>query len=100
MRKMRTAFFPCTVTRCSGLWPCTSALGLITRNSSAGRTKLAPSSNVTASSPRSLSTLSSVGQGSLSTIGLTEIDLTLDGMAQPGALPGQHHVDLEHPLAT
>src|SRR4029077_19379221 len=91
---------PGTVTRSCELWPCTSALGLITRNNSAGTLKLAPSSKLTASSLRSLSTLSSVGQESLFTIGLAEIDLAFDDVTQPGTLPGQHHLDLELPLTT
>src|SRR5680860_280585 len=59
---MWTFFLPGTVMRCSGLWPCTSALGLITRSSSAGRVKLCPSSKLTARLRFSASSLSSVGQ--------------------------------------
>src|SRR5262249_38119857 len=99
MRKIRTDFFPGTVTRSDGLCPCTSALGLITRSSSAAKVKPAPSSKLTVRSTRSLSTLSSVGQGSPSAISLAKIDLALDHVMQSGALPGQHHLDLQHTLA-
>src|SRR5262245_27962479 len=61
---MPTDFLPATVTRCSALWPCTSALGDRTRKNSAGSAKLLSSSKVTVRTRRSLSSRSSVGHGS------------------------------------
>src|SRR5665648_987897 len=83
---MRTSFLPGTVMRCSGLWPCTSAFGLITRSSSAGRVKLCPSSKRTARLRFSASSLISVGQ-------VTSVSLWQ--LARVPALPapsGRRHV--------
>src|SRR3954449_11661935 len=98
---MRTAFLPGTVTRSSGLWPWTSALGLMTRNSSAGMTKFEPSSKLTVSSLRALSTLSSVGQGSRSAIFmvLAQIDLAFDHVIEARSRGRQYGLHLECALA-
>src|SRR5262245_59049674 len=98
MRAMPTFFLPATVTRCSGLWPCTSALGESTRSSSAGIVKLFPSSKVTVRTRLSLSSLSSVGQGSAMGIPprrLTEVYVAFDHVVEAGAHGGQHHLHLE-----
>src|SRR6476620_6615496 len=60
---MATSFLPATVLRSSGEWPCTSALGLLTRKYSALRSNVSPLSNVIVSVLRSLCKRSSVGQG-------------------------------------
>src|ERR1044072_8024690 len=58
-----TFFFPGTVLRSSGEWPCTSALGLFTRRYSAGNAKRSPPSNATLSVFLSLERRSSEGHG-------------------------------------
>src|SRR5262245_46381577 len=60
---MATFFLPATVLRSSGEWPCTSALGLVTRKYSALSSKLSPLSNTMVSALRSLCSRSSVGHG-------------------------------------
>jgi hypothetical protein len=53
---------PGTVLRSDGLWPWTSADGLVTRRYSAGSAKAEPSSNAMLRLRRSLARRSSVGQ--------------------------------------
>src|SRR5215475_2438830 len=60
---MATFFLPATVLRSSGEWPCTSALGLVTRKYSALSSKLSPLSKTMVSALRSLCSRSSVGHG-------------------------------------
>src|SRR5919201_3961546 len=60
---MPTSFLPGTVLRSSGEWPCTSALGLVTRKYSADKSNDSPLSKATVSVLRSLCNRSSVGQG-------------------------------------
>src|SRR5262245_20277398 len=60
---MATSFLPATVLRSSGEWPCTSALGLLTRKYSALRSKVSPLSKAMVSALRSLCNRNSIGQG-------------------------------------
>src|SRR5882724_10452045 len=60
---MATSFLPATVLRSSGEWPCTSALGLLTRKYSALRSNVSPLSKATVSALRSLCNRNSVGHG-------------------------------------
>src|SRR5262245_55667597 len=97
---MPTDFLPATVTRCSALWPCTSALGDRTRKNSADSAKLLPSSKVTVRTRRSLSSRSSVGHGSaIACTGSAEVDRAVDHMLELGALGREHHLHLELALA-
>src|SRR5665647_2660373 len=59
---MPTLILPGTVLRSAGEWPCTSALGLLMRRYSAGRSKLPSPSKETVSVLRSLCRRNSVGQ--------------------------------------
>src|SRR5581483_9054263 len=59
---MPTSRLPGTVFRSSAEWPCTSALGLLIRRYSAGRSNFWPSSKLTVSVLRSLCRRTSVGQ--------------------------------------
>src|SRR5690242_18163723 len=71
-----TSRLPGTVLRSSAECPCTSALGLFTRRYSAARSKRSPLSKDTVSVRRSLCSLSSVGQPSMSAIVPVSVDET------------------------
>src|SRR5262245_18544804 len=58
-----TFFLPATVLRSAGEWPCTSALGLLTRRYSALRSNVSPLSKAMVSALPSLCNRSSVGHG-------------------------------------
>src|SRR5262245_41407897 len=60
---MPTFCLPATVLRSLGEWPCTSALGLLTRKYSALSSNVSPLSNAIVSALPSLRSRNSVGQG-------------------------------------
>src|SRR5262245_56340033 len=71
---MATSFLPATVLRSSGEWPCTSALGLLTRKYSALRSNVSPLSKAMVSALRSLCNRNSVGQGAASVISSSSLE--------------------------
>src|SRR4051794_39810370 len=70
-------WLPGSVLGSSGAWPWTSALGLLIRRYSAGRSKVSPLSNATVRALRSLRSRSSVGQGEFSSLTAIAADLSL-----------------------
>src|SRR5260370_40456228 len=88
---MATLRLPATVLRSSGEWPCTSALGLLTRRYSASSSKLSPLSKATMSALRSLRSRSSVGQGftaaSLISISPAEMSSSFTHLQAPSRYP-------------
>src|SRR5215475_6336326 len=96
---MATFFLPATVLRSSGEWPCTSALGLLTRKYSAVSSKRSPLSKATVSTLRSLCSRSSVGQG-LAAPSLNSISVSVSpGWAVAdaiGALGRRLDVEIDH----
>src|SRR5437016_14308440 len=85
---MATSFLPAIVLRWSGEWPCTSALGLLTRKYSALRSNVSPLSKATVSALRSLCNRNSVGHG---------CDAAL--LTSVSCLDGQFDVKVNHPNA-
>src|SRR5215470_6426257 len=92
---MATFFLPATVFRSSGEWPCTSALGLLTRKYSAASSKRSPLSKATVSALRSLCSRSSVGHG-LAALSLNCVSPCWAVADAVGALGRRLDVEIDH----